>query len=444
MKAYRSNIEKESCTPTSSNCVVWQGPDIPCINLCKGDSISDVTYKLALEVCDLIDNMGISGIDLSKLVEACQSSPTPTITLANVLQLLADKVVCLSDVVNAIPPPGNNYSEPTLDLAACLITQGSGITQLQHSQYTLALASKLCEVYYDLETLKGQVFNNTSSINTIIANPYTLPEQASCLLQASAAIDVILQNLESQYCDYTDAIGSDSAITSARSAQCDGLTSSPQLANSRKTMIEYSGWTPNPQNLADSIKNLWITVCDLRTAVNTIKLNCCNVDCNSAVIDFTYKWVDENTLNLYFFPLSSLPNGFYDCGDAGSASPGRGNMITLTDGTGQSYPVYIHFRYNDVTNQEGALDNIETLQTGYPIDLTNSPLDVTTGLTMEANLCFTDGSTSCLKCLNKTIGAYYSKNCCTITNTSEASITVIYKYCPTTTTTTTANPFTTQ
>ena len=45
---------QEGCNPMSSNCVLWQGPDIPCINLCKGDSISDITAKLAEELCTQI------------------------------------------------------------------------------------------------------------------------------------------------------------------------------------------------------------------------------------------------------------------------------------------------------------------------------------------------------------------------------------------------------
>ena len=87
MKAYRSNTEKESCSPISSNCVVWQGPDLPCLNLCKGDSVSDVVYKLAVEVCDLQANTGLSTVDLTCLVQVCQTTPEPTKTLANILEL---------------------------------------------------------------------------------------------------------------------------------------------------------------------------------------------------------------------------------------------------------------------------------------------------------------------------------------------------------------------
>jgi len=43
------NYSSENCDPISSNCVIWQGPDIDCIDLCKGDTVSEVIYKLATE-----------------------------------------------------------------------------------------------------------------------------------------------------------------------------------------------------------------------------------------------------------------------------------------------------------------------------------------------------------------------------------------------------------
>ena len=46
-----SSNTTNGCDSISSNCVIWQGPDISCINLCNGDTISDVTAKLAELVC---------------------------------------------------------------------------------------------------------------------------------------------------------------------------------------------------------------------------------------------------------------------------------------------------------------------------------------------------------------------------------------------------------
>ena len=42
-----------NCTPVSSNCIIWEGPDIPCLSLCYGDSVSDVIYRLATTYCEM-------------------------------------------------------------------------------------------------------------------------------------------------------------------------------------------------------------------------------------------------------------------------------------------------------------------------------------------------------------------------------------------------------
>ena len=137
---------------------------------------------------------------------------------------------------------------------------------------------------------------------------------------------------------------------------------------------------------------------------------------------------------MYFFPESSLPLGFYDCDDV------HGNPITITDGNGVQWTTYIHFRRADPLDLSGIFDDTTIMQFGYDLDLSMSPLDSTTGLTFNSNLCFTNDDTTCIKCFTKTVIPYISKDCCTITNTGTESVTIIYQICPPATTTTTANP----
>ena len=59
------NYDNSPCSPTSSNCVIWQGPDLHCIKLCKGDTISDVIANLATELCNVMDQLSITNYDLS-------------------------------------------------------------------------------------------------------------------------------------------------------------------------------------------------------------------------------------------------------------------------------------------------------------------------------------------------------------------------------------------
>jgi len=65
------NLDKGTCNPISSNCVIWGGPDIECIDLCKGDTITDVVYKLALELCIIMDTLNVSNYDLECLDLSC-------------------------------------------------------------------------------------------------------------------------------------------------------------------------------------------------------------------------------------------------------------------------------------------------------------------------------------------------------------------------------------
>ena len=49
---------KNGCgTSTSSNCVIWQGPDIPCLNLCNGDTVSSVIAKMGESLCDIVNGI---------------------------------------------------------------------------------------------------------------------------------------------------------------------------------------------------------------------------------------------------------------------------------------------------------------------------------------------------------------------------------------------------
>lgn len=65
------NLDKSPCSPVSSNCVIWNGPDIECIGLCKGDTVTQVIYKLAEELCSLIDMFKLSNYDISCLELPC-------------------------------------------------------------------------------------------------------------------------------------------------------------------------------------------------------------------------------------------------------------------------------------------------------------------------------------------------------------------------------------
>ena len=91
-----SSASTNGCDNISSNCVIWQGPDIACIDLCNGDTISDVTAKLATKVCDIITNGVTANPSLAGLDIDCLNVPgvTPT-TLVPVLNAMVVQILSL-------------------------------------------------------------------------------------------------------------------------------------------------------------------------------------------------------------------------------------------------------------------------------------------------------------------------------------------------------------
>ncbi len=52
MDPVNSNTLDKSCTnPMGSNCVTYQGPDLPCVSVCKGSSITEVIYSIGKLAC---------------------------------------------------------------------------------------------------------------------------------------------------------------------------------------------------------------------------------------------------------------------------------------------------------------------------------------------------------------------------------------------------------
>jgi hypothetical protein len=405
--------------------VTWQGPDLPCLNLCKGDSVSDVVYKVAVEICDLKSSIGLTDVDLTCLVQVCSTTPQPAKTLSNILDLLVSKVCCLSDIVKNLPPPGNNYTEPTFNLSSfcSAITGGGVITSLIHSQLTLRIATVLCSTITTVNAQQATLVNHEGRIYNLEHPTIVIPTYTSCLLGSVQTIPIIVQNLETTFCTYTPVLGTPNSINTAIGKQCANLNNEKLLASGAYITTLGSSWKSSPSSIGDTITNLWAMVCDLRGSVKAILANCCQVDCDSITIDFDYKWVDQYTLRLFFTPKSRLPIGFYDCDDV------HGNKITITDGLGNTYDAYFHFRRKDANDHTGILDDTNIMMNGYTLDLTNAnAIDVTTGLTFSNNICFTNDTTTCIKCFNKYVTPYINKDCCTIT--AQDATTIVYKVCP--------------
>ena len=394
----KSNTAEKGCSPVSSNCVVWQGPDLSCINLCKGDTISDITYKVATQLCTIKDELDLTDLDLSCLLNFCAAvNPAPTEkTLSAVLEFIIDKICCLNSIVENIDL-SSTYVEPTLSLPSCLQytdqTTNQLITVLQHNQYTLRLANQFC-------VLKSTVDGHTSQISsldtrvTVLENEPdpTLPlVTPTCLLVPgqTTEINALVEALETDFCNMKASLGSYSNITTAVAQQCANLGTANALGTAG-TMSQITGWQPVAGTLAYSFQNLWLTVCDLRTAVAQIQQALDLNDCAQFALDFTVSAASGRTVvNIDFNPGTTIPSLFTN-------SSGNGTTIKITDGI------------NTVTYSAVDLVNLAASSTAFfqatvnSSTITNS-LNVTSNYTITVDASITKDGKTCQRTLTKTL-----------------------------------------
>lgn len=369
---------QEACNPVSSNCVIWQGPDIACINLCTGDSVSDVIAKLATELCTIIDELKISAYDLSCFDPLC---PTPT-SFQAMIQLLIDKVCALYNLDPTTSTAGCPDCEVTV--ATCLITQdnlGNDITTLQLKDYVILIGNRICTILTDVASQGTAITDLETRVTFIEENccvAGNIPTVAtSCLNRTASNIPVtsFASALETAFCALQTATGTPTALQVAIGQQCSGLGSEVPLdpAQAATPMSNIPGWVNSPVTVADSMTNMWLTICDMRAGLVDLisQVNaCCAVSCSSIVSTIT--GIFDGVKNLTLTTSVSFPPGYNFC---------TNSTVIIAGSNG----------FTDV------LSSVTLLPGATVIDLTtpqgNSFFSLFYNITVVP--CYTDGSINC-------------------------------------------------
>jgi len=373
------------CDNISSNCVIWQGPDITCIDLCSGDTISEVTFKLATKVCKLITdgvaaNPSLVGLDL-KCLNIVGVTPT---TLVPVLQEMVDSI-CRNTASGG--GRSNTTTLPIMTLPACLQynnKEGNPVTSLPLDQFATLIANQVCTNLASINLINSTLTSYSSRLDVLeacvlpcsggVVEAQIVPTCVSNI-GTLTNVSVVVLALESAFCAFRSAVGLVSAINGAVSQS--GLTgSSKQLAASTGTYSGITGWNNNPNTLAESVQNAWVVIDDMYAAITSVQNNCCPGGCESVVFGYT----TANTLTSGFitdvvfnFIPSSIPSTFTD-------SSGY-SQITITDALGASI------------NQVVSVSSLQNNTTG--ISINTGSLNTFQNLSVSVDFRVTDGSDTC-------------------------------------------------
>lgn len=159
---------KKNCTVLSAQCVIWDGPDIPCIDLCHGDSVEKVIYELATELCRILDLLNISTLDLSCFF---QNGCGPT-DIHQLLQFILDKLCQLNQGLDDLQNQPEEFNCNLL--STCMVNVGcdgsTNLLPIYSSTGPNALsyyANQICTIISNITNIQNAINNINTQIDTI-------------------------------------------------------------------------------------------------------------------------------------------------------------------------------------------------------------------------------------------------------------------------------------
>ena len=398
------------CSEISSNCIIWQGPDIEGLNLCNGDSISNVIFNLATEVFNTTTTS--PGVDISTINQACLVQRYGT---ANNIQILISNIIdklceCCENAGQQEDPCSCN-----IPLPACLQykdEQGNQVTSLPlydpstGNGYAVYLANRICDNVSAITLIN----NNLTALEIRVTNierdcchshtgggsgggePHGAQQRVVPSFVGTPgipqSISKVLVATETAVGELQRATGTPEAINAA-------LNVAPALAgreilSGKGTMAAIPQFINNPVNLAQSVQNLWVTVNDTRNAVQSMKETVANPLCG----DITYTVAGSITRMPETGALKDITLDFQGCSIPATYTDcnSKGTKITITDASLNSIVKYV-----DISGyyQDNAAWTLPTASMGN--------LDLGSNYSVRVEFCGSNGDNMCQEIQNFTL-----------------------------------------
>ena len=263
-----SLAKKHGCTPVSSNCVVWQGPDLDCIGLCHGDTISDVIAKIAELLCNIIDELDISNFNFACLLDA--SSPQP-VNIQDLIQLIIDKhCACCEENSESEANEGSTEKSSTcpdscfIDLplwAQYLDPLGNTVKSMLIAEFAETTANKITTMLADITANAALGAQNATDIIdldtrvTTVEGNYTQESQFNYILDnfidtsgLAKFLPTAVKEFENNYVNQATAVGFNTILAQAIIAGT--ASNSKDALNSVGPLSSLPGWDSTATTLS--------------------------------------------------------------------------------------------------------------------------------------------------------------------------------------------------
>jgi len=280
------NLDNSPCSPISSNCVIWQGPDIPCIKLCTGDTVSNVIHELATELCNIMDLLDVNGYDLSCFdLASCKPQ-----NIQELIQFLIGRICTIeteqaAEVAAAIA--GGVVKSASADtlvtVAPCFVVGTTTVMTI--AEYAQAMGTKICSIITQIDTINLQINDLDIRVTTLENTPVIFPPTPSIVIDCNIGVlisgnsytidnvlDELINNATNGYCAYMSVLGTPANITSSFTPACvfgAPITTDPN-------------WSPVPVDLSETLTNIWIAICSIYSSITPLTTQ------NSSTINLDY------------------------------------------------------------------------------------------------------------------------------------------------------------
>jgi len=320
----------------SSSNIVWQGPNIPCIELCEGDNISTVVYQLATHICSLVSDVkDLETLDLTCIQGLCGNNFTD-FTLKSIVKLLLDNDCALKDLIDALTGQIDAKTGVLLNLDLKCFTQDiidiCGIlpVSLEVKDVLQVIINKYCVAVNDIATLQIDITNLRDIIDPILNKYYDPNDPNSCLIlqyveplitlsplnngtplvlheHITQITDTAIKNLQ-------DKLGTAFEFSQAVSAGC---------------YSKYPALNASPTNMFQVLYNNDTIICDLLNRIESMELSCLRPSCNDLHLGFV-STLSGTVLSIQFSYQNgtNIPVGFQDIGSTIIITDILGSVIT--------------------------------------------------------------------------------------------------------------------
>lgn len=322
----------------SSNNVIWEGPEIPCIDLCTGDNISTVMASLATHICSLVSDVkDLETLDLTCIQGLCGSNFTD-FTLKSIIKLLLDNDCALKDIVDALTSQLNAKTGVLLNLDLNCFRQdiidicGVFPDVLDVNDVLQVIINRYCEQIASISTIKVDIANLRDIIDPILNKYYDPNDPNSCLIlqyveplitlsPLNTGTPLVLHTHIEQITDpaikdLQNKLGTEFEFNQALSAGC---------------FSKYPNLNSNPSNMFQVLNNNETIICDLLNRIENMELSCLRPSCGDLYLGFVGTLSGTMlTLTFSYQNGTNIPVGFQDIGSTIIFTDILGNKITAS------------------------------------------------------------------------------------------------------------------